>query len=54
MRTDNPDPLQTLAPTNLTAVAVGGDKYTLQWIMPGLELEPEWGDKANFTQANFK
>jgi len=43
---------QILAPTNLRAV--GGNKYTLQWIMPGLELEPEWGDKANFTQANFK
>jgi len=38
---------QTLAPTDLAAV--GDDQWTLQWIMPGLMLEPEWGDKANFT-----
>lgn len=43
---------QTLAPTNLTAV--GDDQWTLQWIMPGLMLEPEWGDKANVTQAKFE
>jgi len=43
---------QILAPTNLRAV--GGNKYTLQWIMPGLELEPEWGDKANVNQTKFK
>jgi len=43
---------QTLAPTNLKAV--GDGNYTLQWIMPGLELEPEWGDKANVNQTKFK
>lgn len=42
---------QTLAPTDLAAV--GDAQWTLQWIMPGLMLEPDWGNKANVTGGNF-
>jgi len=47
---------QTLAPNLLTLEpdSVTPDKLTLQWIMPGLSLEPEWGDKANVSRKHFK
>jgi len=43
---------QALSPTDLADV--GADKYTLQWIMPGLSLEPEWGDKVNVSREDFE
>jgi len=42
---------QTLAPTNLTAV--GAEEWTLMWTLPGMMLEPEWGNKMNFTGGNY-
>lgn len=43
--------IQTLAPTNLTAV--GAEEWTLMWTLPGMMLEPEWGNKMNFTGGNY-